>query len=29
VAICETDGFIPSYYTDGPQDKADRVLQDF
>ncbi len=29
VAICETDGFIPRYYTDGPQDKADRVLQDF
>jgi hypothetical protein len=29
VAICEKDGFIPRYYTDGPQDKADRVLQDF
>lgn len=28
VAICETDGFIPRYYTDGPQDKVDRVLQD-
>ena len=28
VAICETQGFIPRYYTDGPQDKADRVLQD-
>lgn len=29
VAICEKDGFIPRYYTDGPQDKVDRVLQDF
>lgn len=28
VAICETDGFIPRYYTDGPQDKVDRTLQD-
>lgn len=28
VAICETQGFIPRYYTDGPQDKVDRVLQD-
>ena len=28
VAICETDGFIPRYYTDGPQDKVDRVIQD-
>ena len=28
VAICETDGFIPRYYTDGPKDKVDRVLQD-
>ena len=28
VAICERDGFIPKYYTDGPQDKVDRVLQD-
>ena len=27
-AICEKDGFIPRYYTDGPQDKVDRVLQD-
>lgn len=27
-AMCEADGFIPRYYTDGPQDKADRVLQD-
>lgn len=28
VAICERDGFIPKFYTDGPKDKADRVLQD-
>lgn len=28
VAICETQGFIPRYYTDGPQDKVDRTLQD-
>lgn len=28
VAICEADGFIPRYYTDGPQDKVDRVIQD-
>lgn len=28
VAMCETDGFIPRYYTDGPQDKVDRTLQD-
>ena len=28
VAICERDGFIPKYYTEGPKDKADRVLQD-
>lgn len=28
VAICETDGFFPRYYTDGPQDKVDRTLQD-
>ena len=28
VAICEKDGFIPRYYTDGPQDKVDRTLQD-
>lgn len=28
VAICERDGFIPKYFIDGPQDKADRVLQD-
>lgn len=28
VAMCEADGFIPRYYTDGPQDKVDRTLQD-
>lgn len=28
VALCERDGFIPKYYVDSPQDKADRVLQD-
>lgn len=28
VAICETDGFIPRYYVDKPQDKVDRTLQD-
>lgn len=28
VAICEREGFIPRYYTDGPQDKVDLVLQD-
>lgn len=28
VAICEKDGFIPRYYTEGPQDKIDRVIQD-
>ena len=28
VALCEKDGFIPKYYVDGPQDKADRVLLD-
>lgn len=28
VAICEKDGFIPRFYTDGPQDKVDRVIQD-
>lgn len=29
VTLCESQGFIPRYYTDGPQDKVDRVLQDF
>ena len=28
VAICERDGFIPRYYTDGPQDKPDKVIMD-
>jgi len=28
VALCEKDGFIPRYYTDGPQDKVDRTIQD-
>lgn len=28
VAICETDGFIPRYYVDKPQDKVDRTIQD-
>ena len=28
VAVCETDGFIPRFYVDGPQDKVDRVIQD-
>lgn len=27
-AMCEMDGFVPRYYTDGPQDKVDRTLQD-
>lgn len=28
VALCEKEGFIPRFYTDGPQDKIDRVLED-
>lgn len=28
VALCETKGFIPRFYTDGPQDKVDKVLMD-
>lgn len=28
IAMCEKDGFIPRYYTDGPQDKVDRTLED-
>lgn len=28
VAICEKEGFIPRYYTDGPMDKVDQVLLD-
>jgi hypothetical protein len=27
-AMCEMDGFVPRFYTDGPQDKVDRTLQD-
>jgi len=29
VAMCEKDGFIPRFYTDVPQDKVDRTIQDF
>ena len=28
VAICESDGFIPRYYTEGPQDKVDKIILD-
>lgn len=28
VAICERQGFIPKYYTDSPQDKIDRIMED-
>lgn len=28
VAICEKEGFIPRYYTEGPQDKVDQTLMD-
>ena len=28
VMLCEKDGFFPRYYTEGPQDKVDRTLQD-
>ena len=28
VALCEEQGFIARYYTDGPQDKVDRTLED-
>lgn len=28
VKICESKGFIPRFYVDGPQDHADRVIQD-
>ena len=28
VRLCEEQGFIPRYYTDGPQDKIDKVLLD-
>ena len=26
--MCETEGFIPRYYTDGPKDRVDETLQD-
>lgn len=28
VAICERQGFIAKYYTDKPQDKIDRIIED-
>lgn len=28
VTLCEREGFIPRYYTDGPQDKVDKTLLD-
>lgn len=28
VMICESDGFIPRFYTDEPKDRVDRVIQD-
>lgn len=28
VAICETQGFIPKFYVESPNDKVDRVIQD-
>lgn len=28
VKICEQEGFIPSYYVDGPKDKVDETLLD-
>ena len=28
VAMCESQGFIPKFYTDGPKDKVDRVIED-
>ena len=28
VLLCEKEGFIPRYYVETPNDKADRVLQD-
>lgn len=28
VALCERQGFIPRYFSDGPQDKLDRVIID-
>lgn len=28
VALCEEQGFIPRYYTDGPQDHIDKIILD-
>jgi hypothetical protein len=28
VALCEEEGYIPRFYTDGPQDRVDAVLAD-
>lgn len=28
VVICEKQGFIPRYYTDGPKDRVDETIQD-
>ena len=28
VLLCEKEGFIPRYYTEGPQDKVDKILLD-
>ena len=28
VTVCEREGLIPRYYTDGPMNKVDKVLQD-
>lgn len=28
VALCEKEGFIPRYYTDGPQDRVDETIKD-
>ena len=28
VKLCEEQGFIPRYYSDGPQDKVDKVILD-
>lgn len=28
VAMCEKEGFIPRFYSDGPNDKIDRVIED-
>lgn len=28
VRMCEEKGFIPRYYTDGPQDNIDKILLD-